>query len=213
MSGSDYLYLSAAAVLLALVLSLALHRPPEKKTPPQETTRWKRFRVAFGALHGALKEATAAIVEDSGGLKLLALPRLDAPGRRVVLSRDGRRPAIELVRGRFFAKRKLRVRLGGKDWLTALAPRHGEGRPQLQFRALPEACDLHGDVAGREYEVRRGGKLIASVSWQRGASEGADAKEYVLEVLKGQDPLPLVALAAAVEVAMGPALNASGRSR
>ncbi|MBI4606668.1 MAG: hypothetical protein HY721_32290 [Planctomycetes bacterium] len=204
MNGTDYIFVSAAVVLAALIAALSVGRAPETKDAPREATRWRRFRISFGALHGPLRDAAAAVLEDPSGLKLLAAPRESLSPRRVSLLKDGS-PVIDIVRGRLLFHRRLRVLLQGREWLAATVPGPGQKRPGLEFASPTDACEVQGNTAAREYELRKAGRLVASVSWQRAPGDDASRKEYVLEALKSEDPLPLVALAAAIEVALGPA--------
>ena len=77
--------------------------------------------------------------------------------------------------------------------------------PALVFLSPADGFEVQGSVPSREYEVRKAGRLVASVSWQRPADDLAPRKEYVLEAIKSEDALPLVALAVSIEAAMGPA--------
>ncbi len=204
MSASDYLLISAAVTAGILITAATVPRPEPKKEPPRESSRWKRFRIAAGAFHGALKEAALAVVEEPSGLKLLATPRDEAAGRRVRLAGPDGRPVVEIAPGRLLRWRRLRVFVEEREWLHITLPGPGEKKPGLRFLFPRDAYEVQGGVGAREYEVRRGGKLVASVSWQRPAGDDAPRREYVLETIKSEEALPLVALAAGLEAAMGP---------
>lgn len=189
---------------MALIAAAATTRTSTSPgTKPSETTRWKRFRVHCGAMHGVSQQPSTLVAEEPGGLKLLAGPREEARSRRwQVLS--GSKAVIDMARGFLFHRDQLRVRVQGKAWLDVRLPRPGEKKPDLRFVSPLDAFELQGNIAGREFEVRRRGRLIANVSCQRAEGDTGPRKDYVLESLKGEDPLPVVALVLAVEAAMGP---------
>ena len=110
-----------------------------------------------------------------------------------------------MARGPIFFRDRLSVLIKGKAWLSVRIPRPGEKKPRLDFASPAEACEIQGNVTGREFEVRKQGRLIANVSWQRPVGDSTPLTDYVLESVKDEDPLPLVALVLAVEAAMGPA--------
>lgn len=203
MDANVFLLFSLLLVGVVFIFALPGKKPTTTKPPAAEVSRWKRFRVHFGSLHEPHAEPAALVTEEPGGLKLLAGPRTESQRRLQVLS--GGQAVIELARGALFANDRFRVLLQGKDWLKVRRPRPGEKKPQLQFLSPLDAFELQGNLPGREFEVRRKGRLVANVSWQRPEGDSGPRKEYVLESVKGEDPLPLVALVLAVENALGPA--------
>ncbi len=204
MDTTHFLLISAAVTSGALLAALGLRRPQPPADPPREATRWKRLRIFPGALHGVLREAAAVAAEEPSGLKLAAAPREDASPRRLRILGSDSRTVIELVRGVFLFRRRLRVILQGKDWLHVMLPRPGEKKPELRFASPTDACDLQGNVTGREFEIRKRGRLVASVSWQQADGDAAPRRGYVLEALKTEEPLPVLALVLAIEAVMGP---------
>jgi len=106
---------------------------------------------------------------------------------------------VEIARAWSFFQRSFKVLLGGKEKL-----RLSVAHRQLSFR-FPEGSStfsLAGSTAAREYEIRKSGKLVATVSWQEPLEAKEARGDYILEVLKDEDALPLIALALAVEVAV-----------
>ena len=205
MSPSNYLLLSAAVTGVVMAIGVAAGRPRKKKKEPAvEITRWKRFRVAFGLLHKIVPEASPVVVEEPSGLKLVLAPKWSqAPLRVRLLGPDGR-AQIEIARGRLFTRRRFEVRLSGHSWLRLKAPKRDSERVHCRFTRAAEVLEVEGNLPGREYELRKKGKLVATVSWQRPPGDEASRKDYVLETLKTEDPLPMVALVIALEVVSGP---------
>jgi hypothetical protein len=108
-----------------------------------------------------------------------------------------------MCRGWLLSRGKYQVRLEGKPWLRLKAPEQGEKRPSLRFSSPSSAFEIGGNPAGREYEIRKKGKLVASISWQKAAGDEAPRKEYFVEALRTEEPLPLLALVVALEVVLG----------
>lgn len=203
MTPSSYLLLSALVTGGVFLVAWTSRKPESPSSPPPEATRWKRFRIHFGALHNASVEPVTLVTEEPNGLKLVAGPRAQSTPRRLKVFK-GKDGVIEIVRGFLFFRDRLQVLLTGKHWLQVRLPSPGEKRPQLNFVTPSNALEIQGNVADREFEVRKQGRLVASISWQRGERDSSPRKDYVLESLKGEDPLPLLALVLAVEAAMGP---------
>jgi len=204
MSASDYLLLSAAFTGVVVALGLAAGKPrKQQKEPGAEATRWKRFRIACGLLHMAVTEPSPLVVEEPSGLKLFVAPTFSASPTRVRLMSSQGRAQVDIARGRLFSRGKYRVRVLGKPWLSLKAPKAGEKRPSLRFVSSSSALEVGGNPSGREYEIRKKGKLVASVSWQKPGGDEAPKKEYFLEALKTEEPLPLLALVVALEVVLG----------
>jgi hypothetical protein len=204
MSPDDYMVISAAVVAFAIVAAASSWKPPKKSTEgPRETTRWKRFRIRPAALHGPLPEPSTAVTEEPSGLKLqVAARQSPGAGKIRAFAGDGK-TRIDVVRRGWFFSRGLRLKLGNRHWLDVDVPRGEPGKLGLRFPVPSEALQIRGSPADREYEILKEGRLVATVSWQRGGGDKSAPKEYFLETIKGQDPLPLVALVLAVEVALG----------
>jgi len=208
MSPTDYALLSAAATGVALLAALSLRR--EESTPPPlvDTTRWKRFRVHFEALHGSLLETVPLVVEEPAGLQLSAARREAASTRRwTVLGSSGGAPVIEISRGLIFLRRRLRVLLQGKEWLHVLLPRPAERKarkPELKFLTPIGGYEVNGNIPGREFEVRRQGRLVASTFWEDTKDSAADRRNFLVEVLKTEESLPILSIVLALEVALDP---------
>ena len=63
---------------------------------------------------------------------------------------------------------------------------------------------VQGSVRDREFEVRRGDRLAAVISWQDEAGKLSPRGEYFVEILRGEDALALLGIVVAVEIAVGP---------
>jgi uncharacterized protein YxjI len=200
MSASDYFLLAVALIGAALALSLASSKPQLPPLPPPEETRWRRFRVFARPLHEDLEKPAVALAEEPGGLRLDALPR-PGLGERIDLAEPGGRRRIAIARGWFPFLRRLRVKIDGKP-LARVVVSGRQRQVSLAFDVLAQAVEVHGDIAGREYEVRRRKRVIALAS-RLEDTESHDPDEYLLEVLKDEDPLPVIAIALAAEAAVG----------
>jgi len=197
---SDFILLSAAAIGIAILLGSSFRRSPAPAPPPpQETTRWRRFRVGPAALHGALAAPAYVVSEEPSGLKLVAAGRRDPQARKIKVSSMDGKIKVEIARAWSLFRRAFKVLLAGKELLRLTV-----AREQLSIR-FPEGStgfSLAGSTVAREYEIRKGGKLVATVSWQEPPEPKEDREDYVLEVLKDEDAVPLIALALGIEVAM-----------
>jgi hypothetical protein len=200
MSASDYILLAAALLGAALALSLAASRPELPPLRPPEATRWRRFRVFARPLHADLERPAVALAEEPGGLRLDALPR-PGLGERIDLAEPGGRRRIAIARGWFPFLRRLRVKLDGKPLAKVLVSGR-QRQVSLVFDFPAQAVEVHGDIPGREYEMRRRKRIIALASRFEDL-EAHDPEEYLLEVLKDEDPLPVIAVALAAEAAVG----------
>lgn len=204
MSTTDYILISVTALGILLWFGLSMRPHPEKKEPPREATRWKRFRISPAALHGALAEAAAVVSEEPTGLKLTALPRDGGARGRIRIADSSGSIVLVIARG-WFLSRTLHVQVEGNELFRVSLPRGPRGRIEVQFTPPVGPFDLFGSLLKREYEIRRQGNLIAMVSWQRRGGDKAVKEEYILESLKGEDAMPLLALTLAIEAAQEPA--------
>jgi hypothetical protein len=203
MSATDYILISATAIGILLWFGLLMRPQPEKKAPPKESTRWKRFRIIPATLHGELAEAAAVVTEEPAGLKLTALPR-DAGARgRIRIANSSGSVVFAITRG-WFLSRTLRVLVEGNELLRLALPRDPRSRMEVELAPPLGPLELAGSLLKREYEIRRQGSLIAMVSWQRRGGDKAVKEEYILESLKGEDAMPLLALTLAIEAAQEP---------
>ncbi|HVR74578.1 MAG TPA: hypothetical protein VMT52_09610 [Planctomycetota bacterium] len=203
MSPTDYILISVTAIGFLLLFGLSIRPHPERKEPPKEATRWKRFRIIPAALHGALAEAAAVVSEEPAGLKLTALPRDGGARGRIRIASDSGSIVLVIARG-WFLSRTLRVQVDGNELFCVAPPRGPKGQVEVQFTPPLGPLDLAGSLLKREYEIRRQGNLIAMVSWQRRGGDKAVKEDYILESLKGEDAMPLLALTLAIEAAQDP---------
>ena len=195
MSAEAYLFVSCA-VLAAIFLCGARRAPqPVQAEPPPDTGRWRRFRIHEGALDGALPDSAPAVVEDPSGLRMDAAPRA-AAGDPVRVAGPGGRPVVTVRRGWLIGGR-FRVKIDGRPALEIIS-RSG----RLSARCVAsDPIETRGDMGSGNYEVRRGGRLVA-LCFREGAPEGPDAPAIrSLEVLRDEDPVLPLALALGVEVA------------
>jgi hypothetical protein len=196
MSAEEYVILSCAALAALFILGASRARAPEEpEPPPPDPGRWRRFRIHDGSLRGPLDEAAPAVVEEPSGLRLDAAPRHGAADP-VRVAAAGGTPKVTVTRGWLFPGR-LRVRIDGRP---AIALASARGRVTVRSLA-GEPIEARGDLRAGDYEIRRGGKLVA-MSFQESGPEGSPtAPARHVEVLRGDDPVLPLALAMALEVA------------
>jgi len=196
MSTEAFLLVSCA-VIAAIFLCGSRRAPePEPAEPPPDPGRWRRFRIHERALGGALHDPAPAVVEEPSGLRMDATPRAAATDP-VRIAGPGGRPAVTVRRGWLLGGR-FRVRIDGRPVLEIVA-RGG----RLTARGIEgDPIETRGDMGSGNYEVRRGGRLVA-LCFRDGAPEGSDAPAIrSLEVLRDEDPVLPLALALGVEVAL-----------
>jgi hypothetical protein len=209
MDGTDFL-IASTVLVAALVLFVVFTRPREKNASPQQkprqTTRWRRYRVQVSGLYR--KDASPVIkCEDPDGIEL---PMIAGSIDRlpILLGGDPRNALVKIERPRMSMRAVLKLRVESTSWLK-LKPVADDDFPDLIGsdaklpRNLPAADDLElvGDLAEREYEIRAGGRLVASVSWQRD-ERGSPATKgfYTLEITRSAVQMPIIALVLALEV-------------
>ena len=196
MSAEAYLFVSCA-VLAAVFLWGARRAPqPIQAEPPPDTGRWRCFRILQTALGGPLHAPAAAVFEEPAGLRLDAAARPGASDP-VRIAGPGGQPAVTVRRGWLVAGR-FRVKIDGQPALEVVT-RGG----RLSVRSRPElAIEAHGDLRSGDYEIRRGGKLVAMSYRDAAPGESPDEPEVLrVEVLREEDPVLPLALALGVEVA------------
>ena len=98
-------------------------------------------------------------------------------------------------------KRSARIRMGSRPFAELVTGPAGEGLSLVRSKELD--LDISGDTRPLELELRRGGKLVASVSPGIAPAPGSVG----LEALSGEDPLPPIAVALALgllRIQLGP---------
>ena len=208
MSLADYLILGLLApVVVYVVASLGLTLLFSRPRPPR--SRWRRFRISPEALYQG-RRGTAVVQEEVSRFQLRII---DGNGSHLPLrlGDSAGKVSVRVDRRLLAMRTTLDVRLRGRPWL-ALRLRPRRGFPELEPTDRPTAkgveasvaagaLKLQGNLAAREYEVRAGGRLIASVSWQHGEKRSEAVDQYYVEVVRSSPALPLLALALALEVA------------
>ncbi len=167
-----------------------------------DVSRWRVFRVSPSVLHKGGFDKKAVVVEDPEGTRLLARPfhgkwEIAGDGKRhgegdmhVEISRRG------LLTARFHA------RLDGREWLSVRKFEGKHSHPEIRYRKASKSLQVAGTPLERDYEIRRGEKLVAMVT-NRPPSPASDVTDhYTLEILKSEDPKPVLALVMCMEAAM-----------
>jgi hypothetical protein len=190
-----------AAVLLWSWRRLAPAPAPAEKPKPPEPTRWRRFRVSAAAIASGTE---GAVVEEIPEGLVLRLVDGDATELPISFGKDADSVVLWIERQRFSWKPHIVARWKGAPWVRILT-KPGNGFPVFEAMdppptdALPLAgLDFHGSLSLREFEIRSGGRLVASVT--REVEDEPVEGAYFVEIVKSFDPMPLVALALVLEV-------------
>jgi hypothetical protein len=192
MSSSTFLVL-AGTVLLATFLAGLLRRSPAPPAPKpvEEVKRWAVFRLHLGRLIAG----DATVAEGlPGGPALSRKGSVDARRPNVLLAGRGGQPEVAIRAARRLGRAAARIAIDG----APLAELRGGRRGTVLEALRSESIDftVSGDAAALELEVRRGPKLIASVS-----PEIAPAEDAVgVEVLIGEDPVRILAVVAGIAI-------------
>lgn len=197
MDSGDYFLLAGAVLGLACAFALATRpRPKKPAEAPKEVTRWKRFRVRPGPLRGPLREAKPVVDEEPKGLKLLVAPRIQPFPIQLYDKED--RPFQTIARKWRPFRWSFRVDVGDGETVEVVVPKKDPKDAALLNPPRGPAFEVRGSVPGRDYQIFKDGKLVGIVD--RASGEGS-AKDYVVEVLKTEDPAPILRLALALEAA------------
>ena len=202
----EYLILCTALVGTVLALSHAAWGGVKPKKKPRELSRWRTFHVHCGALHGRRSAARTPVVADLNGEVELRLTG-DSSASQLTLKDDDGHARIRIQRGSLLSPRVLKVDLDRRPLLRVRPPFGLRRRHAIEFIKPNPELRIQGDPKIREYEVRHQGRLVGIVSRQGRDSlefEDLDKDSYVVETLKTEKCLPLLALALGVEVALGP---------
>jgi len=203
MDANHYIAASAIAIGVIFLVAVLSRKERSKPTTPKKDSRWKRFCVYHERIHGVASESRTAVTEVPGGLRLLILPRHGLSESSLCMRAEKGGSRIEITRGWFF-RRRFRVQVRGKLLVDLETRGRGANEVRLRSPAGAEPYTVQGSVHGREFEVRRGDRLAAAVSWQSEASKESRPGEYFVEILRGEDPLSLLGLVVAIEMAVGP---------
>jgi uncharacterized protein YxjI len=208
----EYLVLSVALTGLLVALVKATCKAPEdEEAAPPEPSRWKLFRVRAAHLHRRLPSPQPALVEEEAkGLKLF-VSEWEHSERRVVIKDEEGNTRIKISRGMLFARKRLHVEIEKKPFLRLLPALKGKKVPVLRFADGAWKCNIQGDPCRREYEIRKDEKLVAIVSRPAAAANLSPPADYIVETLKAEEPMPLLGVVLALEVALGPSEESGER--
>jgi uncharacterized protein YxjI len=203
MEANHYIFACALVIGVIFLAAVVSRKEKPKPTTAKKDPRWKRFRIYHERIHGVGPEGRTAVSEVPGGLGLVVLPQHGLPQSTLCLTVEKGANKIEITRGWFF-RRRFRVRVRGKHFLEVEAYGRGATAVHLRSPAAAERYSVQGNVRDREFEVRRANRLAAAVSWQSEGSKVSPRGEYFVEVLRGEDPLALLGIVVAIEMAVGP---------
>ncbi|MGQ9589825.1 MAG: hypothetical protein ACUVYA_05975 [Planctomycetota bacterium] len=197
MDSGDYFLLASAVFALACAFALATRpRPKKPAEAPKEVTRWRRFRVRPALLAGPLREAKPVVDEEPKGLKVIAAPRTQPFPIRLVDKEE--RPFQTIARKWRPFRWSFRVDVGDGEALELVVPKKGPRDVALLNPPRGPSFEIRGSVSERDYQIVKDGKLVGIVDRTSGEGSG---KDYVVEVLKTEDPAPVLRLALALEAA------------
>ncbi len=197
MDSGDYFLIAGALLALALAVAVTARQPRKKpQETPKEVTRWKRFRVRPAFLFGPLGEPKAVVEEEPKGLQVVAAPR-SQPFPIKLLLKDAA-PFHEIARRWRPRRWAYRVRVGDGGMLEVVVPKKGDKTLSVRNPPGGPSFAIRGSPLDREYQILKDGRLVCIAD--RSSADGP-GKEYTLEVLKTEDPGPILRLALTVEVA------------
>lgn len=198
-------YIVASALVVGVIFLVAVLSRKERSPPTTATknSRWSRFRFYHERIHGVGPEGRTAVKEAPHGLNLFVLPRHGLSESSLHLQVEKGAGKIEITRGWFF-RRRFRVQVRNKYLLDVEALGRRADEVLLRHPVAAEPYSIQGSVRDREFEVRRGDRLAAVISWQDEAGKLSPRGEYFVEILRGEDALALLGIVVAVEIAVGP---------
>ncbi len=212
------LLLLTVIAAVALVVSLTSEPSSKNEEPGPEAdqaSRWRVFRILPEALHDHETEKSAVVADEVGGVRLLARPfagqgwEFSLQGREHRTGERGERERrtealnLEITRRGLLTPRFC-VSLDGKPWLSVRVDKGARSMPEIRSHDRGESLKIAGSPHQRDYEVRRNGKLVALVSDAPPAGAREPKGDYTLEVLRSEDPKPLLTLVLCVEAALPP---------
>lgn len=190
MSGTAFLILCGSALLLSAGCGLLL-LPRSEKPPPAPRARWAVYLLHPRRL---LSGEGPAVEGPPGGPSFSPLAPFDPRFPRLRLREDGGRRRIEVQRRFRIGRMAFVARTGGRFVAEVRAPRRAGAPPEVLSPGME--LSLSGYGPRLELELRRAGKLVASSSPSLSACRGAVG----VEVLSAEDPLPHLAVMAALAV-------------
>ncbi len=187
MDATTFLLVTGLVLVFSIAAGIRVRPPPEKEPPPpEEIHRWAVFRLHLDRVLGG----EGPVLEALPGKPLLVAK--GPPSRKVLrlAGPDGKERVSVHVR-RLFRRHVLRIRLDRRP-LAELRSRKGEGLGEMRSRVID--FDIAGDTQSLELELRREGRLLASVSPEIAPHPGSVG----VEVLASADPMPVLAVVAAL---------------
>ena len=200
--------LVGAVVVVSIALLLPRPPKPDKKgrkgKPP--VSRWRVFKVDPAVLHSSRSGAATVAGEQPEGCRFVSQPLARAGWRVEPTETDGepaargrKRRAIE-IRKRGLMAPRWEARGAGEEWVTVRRRSRKKKRPEIRCRRAAKGLEIGGNLEERDYEIRREGRLLATVSSDTEAADGGTP--YRLEVLRTEDARPVVALVLCLEAAL-----------
>jgi len=205
----------AAIALLVSLTSEPSSKKEEARPEVDQTSRWRVFRILPEVLHDHETEKTAVVADEVGGVRLLAHPFAGQGWKFSLQTKEHRagkrgtraRPADDLdleITRRGLLTSRFHVSLDGKPWLSVTVDKGARSMPEIRRHDRGESLRIVGSPHQRDYEVRRNGKLVAMVSDAPPAGARESNGDYTLEVLRSEDPKPLLTLVLCMEAALPP---------
>ncbi len=204
----DTILFAVTAVIAGVVawgLSGRKQRRPdaneERTSTPEPVGRWRVFRLDPGVFHdGSTKERAVAKEEPRGGV-IAVRTRYQGAWELRASDFAGHEPTprVEIAERGVFSPR-IEAQVNGKTWLRLPAPRADDAKIELSRRGSSRELKITGDPRGDEYEIRRGEHLVAIVARSRAESSHHGS----VEILKTEDPLPILWFVLTLEAALPP---------
>ena len=205
----------AAVALVVSLTSEPSSKKDESRPQADQASRWRVFRILPEVLHDHETEKSAVVADEVGGVCLVAHPfagqgwEFSQQGNEHRAGKRGarERPAddfnLEITRRGILTSR-FHVILDGKPWLSVGVDKGARSMPEIRRHDRGESLKIAGSPHQRDYEVRRNGKLVAMVSDAPPTGAREPKGDYTLEVLRSEDPKPLLTLVLCVEAALPP---------
>ncbi len=195
----------ALVIILILVSNLGENSKSPRDEPAKPLPRWRVFSVSATPLHEFDPRESLVAVENDGDARFLARSlysrhwELEYAGR----ARDAAEKIesrVEIYRTGIF-KPRLCARIDGRPWLSIEESSRKRDRPSLRIRGDARGLRIHGDLAERDYELRRDGKLVAMVT--KTNTDGTNSKSnYQVELLRSEEPQQLLTVVLCLEAAL-----------
>lgn len=186
MNAETFLVLTGFVLLVTIVIGIFIRpAPTPPKKPPPNYNRWATFRLHVERL---IQGGAPAVEALPGGLVLSSRVR----GKKLFLLDPGKKERVQIQVRWGFGRKIVRILIDRRQ-LAEFSLGKRKGRPEIIQMQGVDFQMVRG-AGGKDFEARRGGKLLASISPDIATLPGATG----VEILTSEDPLPILAMTAAL---------------